>query len=259
MPASGTGTRIAQSRSVDQTLLTAAAGMRSRLESLELLGNNIANAATAGFKRDHEFYNLFLGVEAEENRSGEFTWMPVVEGSAIDFSQAAVAPTSGPLDLALSGPGFFVVEGPQGRLYTRNGSFLRSPGGRLETVEGFPVEGEAGPLTLPPGEVKISQDGSVSVGEQPLGRLRVAEFAAAPRLAKVGRNYFRPLDTSAPEPASRTLVRQGHLEGSNVNAVEAAVRLVSVTRQFEMLGRAVTLVANEMNRRAIEELPRSGG
>src|SRR2546425_450905 len=77
-------------RSMDQSLLTAAAGLRSRMETLEVLGNNIANANTASFKRAPEFYNLFLGAEAEADRSGEVTWMPVVEGSAIDFTQAVL-------------------------------------------------------------------------------------------------------------------------------------------------------------------------
>ena len=124
---------------MDHTLLTAAAGMRSRLETLEVIGNNIANANTAGFKADREFSNLFLGLEAQSNAQGEFGWMPVVEGSTIDFRQGVLTPTGAPLDLALSGPGFFAVDGPQGPLYSRNGSFHRSPAGRLETAEGYQV------------------------------------------------------------------------------------------------------------------------
>jgi flagellar basal body rod protein FlgG len=234
---------------MDPTLLMAAAGLRARTESLAVLGNNIANAATAGYKADREFYNLFRGFEAE---------MPVVEAAAIDLTQGTLTPTAAPLDLALSGEGFFAVEGPEGVLYTRQGSFRRSAAGRLETAEGFAVRGENGaPIQLPAGEVRIGEDGAVTVADQGLGRLQVVEFASAASLVKAGHAYFRSPGANPP-PAARTLVRQGHLEASNVNPALAAVRLVEVSRQFEMLTRAVALVANEMNRRAVEEIPRPG-
>ncbi len=243
---------------MDPSLALAAAGLRARVESLEVLGNNIANANTVGFKADREFYNLYVGLEAEAGAFGDVAAMPVVEGSAVDFAQGVLTPTGGPLDLALSGPGFFAVSTGQGVLYTRNGSFQRSPDGRLQTQEGFAVLGADGPLQLGPGEVRIADDGSVSVEGQPAGQLQLVEFASASSLAKVGRSYFRAIDAQPPTAATRAMVRQGQLEAANVNAAEAAVRLVSVGRQFEMLSRAASLVANEMNRRAIEELPRAG-
>ena len=244
---------------MDTSLLTAAAGMRARLETLELVANNLANAHTAGFKADREFYNLFVSLEAESTALGNLTWMPVVEGSTIDFRQGVLTPTGAPLDVALSGPGFLVVDGPQGPLYTRHGSLRRSPTGRLETTEGFAVRGERGVIALPPGEVRVAEDGSIEAAASALDRLQVVEFPPRAALAKVGRNYFRPADESRAAPAARTSVRQGFLEGANVNPAEAAVRLVEVTRQFEMLARAATLIGQDMNRRAIEEIPRSGG
>ena len=108
---------------MDQALLTVAAGMRSRMETLEVLGNNIANAPTSGYKADREFYRLFATAEARLAISpGDRPWMPVVEGSVIDFAQGPLIQTAGPLDLALSGPGFLVVRSPSGDLYTRSGS-----------------------------------------------------------------------------------------------------------------------------------------
>jgi flagellar basal body rod protein FlgG len=243
---------------MDQSLLLAAAGLRSRLETLEVIGNNLANLNTAGFKADREFYNLFLSPEAEATARGDYTWMPVVEGSTIDFRQGLLNPTGAPLDFALSGPGFFPVDGPQGPLYTRSGSFRRSPTGRLETADGFAVRGLRGTLNLPPGEVKVAEDGSVSVAGRFIDRLQVIEFPGNTPLAKVGHAYFRPPDGVTGSPGASATVRQGHLEAANVNPAEAAVRLVEVTRQFEMLARAVNLVAQEMNRRAVEEIPRSG-
>ncbi len=232
--------------------MIAAAGMRSRLETLEVVANNIANLNTVGFKADREFYNLFLGVEAESPS------MPVVEGSKIDLRQGVLAATGAPLDIGLSGPGFLVVDGPQGPLYTRSGNLRRSPAGRLETGDGFAVRGRRGPITLPVGqEVKIGEDGLVAAGG-PIDQLLVVEFAAGAPLAKVGRAYFRPGDAGSPRPATRTAVRQGQLEAANVNPAEAAVRLIEVHRQFETLARAVSLVSQDMNRRAIDEIPRTG-
>jgi len=233
--------------------MMAAAGMRSRLETLEVVANNIANLNTAGFKADREFYNLFLGLEPESAA------MPVVEGSKIDLRQGVLAATGAPLDVGLSGPGFLVVDGPQGPLYTRSGNLRRSPAGRLETGDGFAVRGGRGPITLPVGEeVKIGEDGLVAATSGPIDRLQVVEFAAAAPLSKVGHTYFRPGDAGSPRPATRTAVRQGHLEAANVNPAEAAVRLIEVQRQFETLARAVTLVSQDMNRRAIDEIPRAG-
>ncbi|HYM10968.1 MAG TPA: flagellar basal-body rod protein FlgF [Bryobacterales bacterium] len=244
---------------MDQSLLTAAAGMQARLETLDLISNNIANVATAGYKADHEFYDLFLGAEAEADTLGDVTWMPVVEGSAVDFRQAALTSTGGPLDVALDGPGFFAVQGPQGQpLYTRNGSFQRTSDGQLVTADGLPVQGVGGPLTLPPGIIQIAEDGTVSVGEQNVGRLQVVEFPDPRQLVKVGHNYFRPAAETPPGAPAGAPVRQGRLESANVNPAEAAVRLVEVTRQFEMLARAANLVANEVNKQAIQQIPGAG-
>jgi flagellar basal body rod protein FlgG len=244
---------------MDPTLMIAAAGMRSRLETLEVVANNIANLNTAGFKADREFYNLFLGLESEPTAQGESAWMPVLEGSKIDMRQGVLAATGAPLDVGLSGPGFLVVDGPQGLLYTRSGNFHRSPTGRLETTDGFAVRGVRGPIMLPMNEeVRISEDGWVGTTSGPIDRLQVVEFAAGAPLTKVAHAFFRPGDSGSVRPATRTGVRQGYLEAANVNPAEAAVRLIEVHRQFETLARAVTLVSQDMNRRAIDEIPRAG-
>ena len=124
---------------MDQALLTVAAGMRARMETLEVLGNNIANAPTSGYKADREFYRLFSTAEARLDMGlGERPWMPVVGGSVIDFGQGPLIQTEGPLDVALSGPGFLVVQSPNGDLYTRSGSLQRSSTGVLSLSTAMP-------------------------------------------------------------------------------------------------------------------------
>ena len=116
---------------MDAMSIAAASGMRSRMDSLEMLANNLANAATDGFKSDREGYGLYLAPEAAGAESSLPATLPVVERHWTDFGQGLLHSTGNALDLALSGKGFFVVGGPNGPLYTRNGSFRLSPAGRV--------------------------------------------------------------------------------------------------------------------------------
>jgi flagellar basal-body rod protein FlgF len=242
---------------MDRLTAIAASGLRSRMESLEMLANNVANASTGGYKSDKEFYSLYVAPEAAGDASPT---MPLVEKPWIDMSQGTLQTTGAPLDVALSGRGFFSVDGPSGTLYTRNGEFRLGPDGTLVTSDGYPVRGAAGsPLTLSSASpVEIASDGSVSQGGKAIDRIAVVDFAGSDALAKQGNNYFRAADPSAAAaPASGTLVQQGKLEASNAGNADSAVRLVGVMRQFEMLQKAASL-AGEMNRQAIEQVAKVG-
>src|SRR3982751_3161312 len=109
---------------MDSMSIAVASGMRSRIEALDLLANNIANANTAGFKADREFYNLYISPEAAgQNEDGSAATIPVVERQWTDFTAGTLTPTGNPLDLAIDGDGFFAVNGPGSQvLYTRNGN-----------------------------------------------------------------------------------------------------------------------------------------
>ncbi|PWU01374.1 MAG: flagellar basal-body rod protein FlgF [Terriglobia bacterium] len=244
--------------SMDPLTAIAASGLRARMESLEMLANNIANAATGGYKSDREFYSLYVAPEAAD--SAALATMPVIERPWTDFSQGLLNSTGNPLDLALTGRGFFAVNGPHGPLYTRNGSFRLAADGKLTTSEGYPVRGAGGsPLTLPgSGPVEIGADGTVRLDGNVAGRLELADFTSTQGLIKQGNNYFRAGDaTVQAAPASGASVTQGQLEASNTGQAEAAVRLISVMRQFEMLQKAVSLSA-EMNRHATGEVAKVG-
>jgi flagellar basal-body rod protein FlgF len=238
--------------------VAAASGMRARLESLEMLANNLANAATAGYKSDREFYSLYVSEEALASNQGELSTLPVIQSQWTDFTQGTLTPTGNSLDFALSGPGFFVADGPSGPLYTRNGGFRVSPAGVLTTGDGYAVGSLSGtPIRLEPGApAEVSPEGTVRQAGQVMGQLAVVNFAQPAGLGKFGKNYFRALDAqAAPRPAQGVEVHQGKLESSNVAAPESAVRLINILRQFEMLQKAVTL-GGEMGRRAIEEVAR---
>jgi flagellar basal-body rod protein FlgF len=236
----------------------AASGLRARMESLDMLANNLANAETGGYKIDREFYSLYVAPEAAGAEAP--VSMPVIERAWTDFSQGAIRPTGNPLDFALSGSGFFAVDGPAGPLYTRQGAFRLSSAGMLVTTEGYPVRLAGGRQlqTSSPAPLEVAPDGAVSQQGQPLGKLAVLNFTGSGALTKQGSSYFRPADpSSTPLPAADAQVQQGKLENSNVGTAESAVRLVSVMRQFEMLHKAITIGA-EMNKKAVEEVARVG-
>jgi len=241
---------------MDPLTSVAASGLRARMESLDLLANNVANASTGGYKADREFYSLYVSPEAQADPSST---MPVIERPWVDLSQGALQPTGSSLDMALSGKGFFSVTGPHGALYTRNGNFRLSPNGQLVTAEGYPVNGADGKALTAAGSspLEVSSDGNVRQDGNLIGQLQVADFPAT-GLAKQGNNYFRISNPSVqPATATGTAVEQGRLEASNSGAADAAVRLVGVMRQFEMLQKAVSLTTN-MNKQALDSVAKVG-
>ena len=240
---------------MDTLTIAAAGGMQSRMQSLDMLANNLANTGTGGYKSDREFYNLYVSAETDSGVDGSAAALPIIEKPWTDFSQGTLRATGSAWDLALSGKGFFAVDGPSGSLFTRNGNFRVSPAGSLVTAEGYPVRTVSGAaLTIQPsGALEVSPDGTVSQNGQTLDRLELADFPDSSSLVKQGASYFR--SAVASQPATGAQVEQGKLESSNVGASESAVRLVAVMRQFEMLQKAATL-GSQMNREAVEEVAR---
>lgn len=241
---------------MDALLTAAASGLRARTESLDLLANNIANANTAGFKADREFYSTYLAPESLDGPQGTIpVQSPLVEKNWTDFQQGVTTATGSPLDVALSGPGFFSLDTGSGKVYTRNGNFRMQPDGLLTSVNGDSVLNTDGKVIRldPKIPVTIEESGAIRQGGAVIARLAITDFEDRSRLQKVGATVFR-YDLSSPPPkAASAKVEQGRLENANFQPAESAVRLVNVMRQFEMLQKAIAL-GSEMNRRAIEEV-----
>lgn len=239
---------------MDPLTSTVASGMRARLEALDMLANNIANASTTGFKKDGEFYGIFRG-ELDDAEPTADTEMPVIQKNWTDLSQGTLQTTGASLDFALSGPGWFKAQSPSGPLYTRNGNFQVSSTGVVTTQEGYPVLlAGGGTLRVQPGSALIvAPDGTLTQNGAQLGKLDVIEFGEG-ELLRHGASFFRPTAaTNIGKPATGTELLQGKLENANVSAPESAVRLVGLTRQFEGLQRALQ-IGSEMNKRSVEEL-----
>lgn len=222
-----------------------------------MLANNIANAGTPGFKADREFYNTYYAPDAFDGPAGTLpVASPVIETNWTDFKQGVSSATGNPLDFAIDGNGFFTIQGNSGTVFTRNGGFRMSAGGDLVTQLGDAVLDSAGkPIRLDPTQtINVDQRGSIIQGGRAVAQLGLAAFGSNASLKKLGTNYFRYDGNTEPRKALAA-VSQGRLENANFEPAEAAVRLVSVLRQFEMLQRALNLGA-DMNRRAVEEVAR---
>lgn len=244
---------------MDAIGIAAASGLRARMESLEILANNLANAGTAGFKADRERYTTYWAAEStsalDAGRGGAGV-SPVVERNWIDFTQGALTRTGVPTHLAVTGPGFLTVGRGDETLYTRNGELQISARGTLVNGEGLDVLGIDGKaLTIDAAQpLDIRGDGSLWQGGVETGRLKLTEFDDAQALQKVGHNYFRwPGPADQIRAATTTRVIPGTLESANTGPAEGAVRMVNVLRQFESLQKALQL-GSEMSRRLVEEV-----
>lgn len=243
---------------MDPLTTAAANGLQASMDSMDMLANNIANASTGGFKADREFYSTYLAPEIQNGPEGTVGESPVVQRQWTDFSQGTLMQTGNPTDLALSGGGFFVVNGPNGPLYTRNGNFQLTPNGQLTTAEGYPVQlAGGGTLQANSGTpITVTSDGFVSQDGNLIGQLQVVDFSDASKLSRATGPYFENSDPQTnPVTASQAAVFQGKIESSNAQPAESAARMVLLLRHYEMLQRAIK-VGSEMGQQAVQEVAR---
>lgn len=196
-------------------------------QRLNQVTNNLANVDTPGFKKETVTFDEML---YQANRSRQ----RVGKGLRIDtiHQQGVVQKTDAPLDLAISGDGFFKVETPAGVRYTRAGNFQRNNEGLLVTANGYPVLGETGPVTITGTKVDVASDGRLYVDGVQTNRLTVV--TADPKaLKKEGENLFRLVDGAAEEASPNAQLMQGHLEKSNVNSVTEMTEMIDLYRAYE--------------------------
>lgn len=248
---------------MDRIGVAAASGMRARMESLEILANNLANSTTTGFKADREAYGLFVGPDAEAGPLAG-TSVPVTERTWTDHNQGPLEATGKPTDLALSGRGFFALGGGGPETYTRAGSFRIAPTGRLESADGRPVLDSLNtPIQIAPNaEARITPTGQIFQNGVAVAQLKIVEFPRPEALVKRSATAFQLPEGSPvadqPVVANQFQIHQGYLEAPNVHAAESSVRMIQVLRQFESLQRAMAMTS-EMNQKVLDEVVRSHG
>jgi flagellar basal body rod protein FlgG len=236
--------------------------MKAHADALEITANNLANINTAGFKGSISFNTLLRESISDSGRPagiGETINSSVRTGRSIDFSDGHILSTQRNLDIAIRGDGFLAVETPRGERYTRNGNMHMDADATLRTADGNAVLGVSGrPITLGPGEIHISGNGSVYLNGTEVDRLRIVSFQDRSQLLQEGGTLFAYNGEEEPDLSADTFVRSGYLEQANVNAVQAMIGMISNLRHFEAIQRSVSQEINTMNSRVIERLGRSG-
>ena len=243
-----------------RSLYTAATGMEAQTLNIDVIANNLANASTVGFRAERNVFSSVLataGDAAESPFSEAVNRFGILSGTTIDQSQGALEKTGNELDLGIEGSGYFVVQTADGPMYTRNGAFQVSSHGQLVTASGDAVMGDRGVINILPGPVSISADGTISSNGAVEGKLRLVEFPPDTAFKSMGNTYYSAPVKSA-QPATNSNVRQGMLESSNVNPVEGMIELVSAQRTAEMMQRTLSMLNNDMDKTAAQDLPKVG-
>lgn len=236
----------------------ASTAMMARNQELDAIANNLANVSTVGYRAEKESFSAVMadaGGGSELNQA--INNFGVMSDVTLDLSQGAMQKTGNELDMAIDGSGFFAVQTAQGEAYTRDGSFQVSSKRELVTAAGDPVLGDNGPITLLPGPVSISPDGTISSNGAVAGKLKIVQFPAGTQIESLGGTYYSAPGATA-EPATGSDVRQGVLESSNVNPIMAMVQLVTLQRTAEMSQRALSMFNSEMDKTATQDLPKVG-
>jgi flagellar basal-body rod protein FlgF len=243
---------------VDSGYYAAFSGWLARSQALDVAAGNLANAGTAGYRAERDYFrSAILGPDALGSQlNTTVNAFGVLGGSRLDLGQGALTPTGNPLDLAIEGGGFFAIRTAQGIRYTRDGQLERAQDGTLTTQSGEPVlDARQQPVRVPAGPIVIGSDGSVSVNGAIAGRLALFAFTSPQSLAAEGANRYVPLDGAEPVPGAGT-VHQGALEASNQDVIEGSLQLVLMQRQAEMMQKAVAMFSNDLDKAASEDLPR---
>jgi flagellar basal-body rod protein FlgG len=213
-------------------------GTLAQESRLDIIANNMANVTTPGFKRDVPIFEGYM-----------------VKASKTDFSQGHFEQTENKLDLALSGPGFFQVETPNGIRYTRDGSFTRNAEGQIVTLEGNPLVG-AGIVPNDVVDLNITEDGRIFADDTEIGQVEMVEFDDPSLLAKEGHNNFVPkTEGLAGKPAENTTVAQGFVEKSNIDPVMESINLIDTLRTYEVFQKVVQTF-QEADQKTINEVGR---
>ena len=235
-------------------IYSALSGAVAQERALDVVANNVANSGTTGFRADRVAFEEQLS--AARGEGPETLRYVAVADVRMDDSAGALESTGNPLDVALEGDGWFSVEAPQGERLTRAGSFVTDADGVLMTRDGFPVLG-AGPerrIVIPAGtqDLSIDRDGTIRADGNELGQLLIRRFDPT-TLEKEGSTLVAFEGAGEPSTAS---VLQGHLEGSNLNAVAGLNEMIQTTRSFEAFQRVIQTYRS-LDERAARELGRS--
>lgn len=213
---------------MSETLLAISRSLSADVKTLATISHNVANLNTPGYR----------GVRAVP----EFDAAGI--NTSLDQRDGGIAQTTRTFDLALRGRGFFVVERDGQPLLMRGGNFRIDDEGLLTTMRGDRVQGEAGSIAVPAGDIRVDAFGELWLGNQALGKLRIVGVADASRLSPAGEGAYAYDGEVAPFEGR---VMQGALEQANVDPADETIRLMETTRHAESVQRAISIYDKAMD------------
>ena len=224
--------------------------------AMNMVANNVANANTAGYRAQNPMFEEYISKERYDKNDLS---MVFDRGQYDTILPGPTQFTGNTYDVALQGPGFMQVLTPSGETqYTRAGNLTVNNNNELVTASGFKVSGPGGSgISIPAGskEVVITDQGEVTADGNVTGRIGVVEFDNVQDLQPEGNGLYSA--KSPGHPATETLMKQGSLEGSNVNAIQETTRMIDILRTYQMTMR---MIQNEQERQvaAIQKLAQTG-
>ena len=259
-------------------LYVAASGMITETRRTDVIANNIANAASSGYKRDEAIHQEFAPMllkrinDNQDDAVTSFRGFRLEQGPprvgnlglgaytaeiATDHAQGGMKTTGNMLDLAVSGEGYFAVQTPQGVRYTRDGSFYRQANGALVTAYGQAVlNAQDRPIVLPDSaNITIGAKGEIMDGQRRIDTLQFVQFDDRRAVLKQGDNLYRPQQGAQPQAATGD-IQQGMLENSNVNIASEMVSLINNYRIYEAGSRAL-VTQDSMTDKTVNEVGRT--
>lgn len=213
-------------------LYVAASGITLQIKKNDVHAANLANVSTAGYRRNRMTQQAFALPQASSGHLGDFEapLLTAPTGALVDLSPGRIIQTGNDLDLAVSGRGLFCVQTPNGEAYTANGQFQLNNQSVLVDGNGNPLLGQQGPMRVAGGEVRVTEDGEVFVGDRRVDQLRIIELTDPGSVQKLAGGLLVGGDAA---PAQDFRVIQGARQGSNVQAVQELQRMMAGMRQYE--------------------------
>ncbi len=218
----------------DNSLYVLAARQGDLRKTMDRISDMVANVNTTSFKVESDIYDE-LDKRMDDRSLISFG---KISDTKRDFSQGSLIATKRQLDIAINGPGFFMVDTPRGIRFTRAGNLVIDVNGTLVTKEGYPLVGPGGgtiEITEEDINIIIREDGLVSAGIEERGQIGVFEFEDYQALVREGLGIYKTDQTPLPSENSRIV--QGMVEASNVNSVRAMTDLIEVSRNIETVKR----------------------
>jgi flagellar basal-body rod protein FlgF len=227
---------------------------------MDVIATNIANVSTPGFKAERIMFAELLAGKAPYSSSPTGSTRPGLSfvnevGMLRDTSDGGMSQTGNALDLALNGPGYFVVDTPNGPRYTRQGAFRLNQDGRIVTADGYALlDAQSRPISIRPGEsrIEISTKGAVTTESGEVGRIQIAQFENEQAMRKIGAGLY---ETDQAPIAGDAEVRQGMIENSNVKAVNEITTMMDILRRYQSAQKIIDS-DHELERKAIDKLSR---